>query len=261
MKLCMMMAVPRPKPSSESRKARAFTLVELLIVMAIIAVLAALLLPALAGGKAQAHAAGCRSRLRQIGQAMTMYLSDSRHYPPLWDGVAQQLCFEKLYPYYPLRWTNSAWHCPTYLAEGGLVFANSASSYSYNWRGTDLGWRGRPFGPLTNNLGLGHLLRDQVLEPEVLAPSQMYVVPDARPIADTNHIFGEIKMVLSSYYETKELPPPHGQGYNILFGDGHVALVKRSDYLYPPRCARHWNRDNQPHPETWPLPMDWAVRN
>jgi prepilin-type processing-associated H-X9-DG protein len=243
-------------------------LVELLIVIAIIAVLAALLLPALAGGKAQAQATGCRSRLRQIGQAMTMYLSDSRHYPPLWDGEAQQLCFEKLYPYYPLRWTNAAWHCPTYLAEGGSVLFTKEhyveTSYSYNWRGTDLGWRGRPFGPLTHNLGLGHLLKDQVLEPEVLAPSQMYVVPDARPIveAETNgRIFGEIKMVLSIYYEAKELPPPHGQGYNILFGDGHAPLVKRSDYLYPPRSARHWNRDNQPHPETWPPANQWAVQN
>jgi prepilin-type N-terminal cleavage/methylation domain-containing protein/prepilin-type processing-associated H-X9-DG protein len=269
MKLRMKMAVPRRKRSAGSRNARAFTLVELLVVSAIIAVLAALLLPALAGGKAQAQAAGCRSRLRQIGQAMTMYLSDSRHYPPLWDANAGQMCFDKLYPYYPLRWTNIAWHCPTYLAEGGLVFVHRSdlggggpgSSYAYNWRGTDLGWRGRPFGPLTHNLGLGHLLKDQVLEPEVLAPSQMYVVPDVRPIAETNGVFGEIKMVLGSYYELKELPPPHGQGYNILFGDGHVTLVKRSDYLYPPRSARHWNRDNQPHPETWPPANQWAVQN
>ncbi|MGO8698757.1 MAG: prepilin-type N-terminal cleavage/methylation domain-containing protein [Limisphaerales bacterium] len=246
-----------------------FTLVELLFVIAIIAVLASLLLPALAGGRAQAQAIGCRNRLRQIGQAMTMYLSDSRHYPPLWDGDARQgqLCFEKLYPYYPLRWTNAAWHCPTYLAEGGSVIANSGSSYSYNWRGTDLGWRGRPFGPLTNNLGLGHLLKDQVLEPEVLAPSQMYAVPDSRPVAFTNLTYGEvnvtygeIKMVIGSYNELKELPPPHAQGYNILFCDGHVALVKRSDYPYPPRSARHWNRDNQPHPETWAPVNQWAVR-
>ena len=83
-----------------SSAARAFSLVELLVVIAIIAILAALLLPALSGGGAHARASGCRNRLRQIGQAMTMYLSDSRHYPPLWDEDADQLCFEKLYPYY-----------------------------------------------------------------------------------------------------------------------------------------------------------------
>jgi hypothetical protein len=27
--------------------------------------------------------------------------------------------------------------------------------------------------------------------------------------------------------------------------------VKRSDYLFPPRTARNWNRDNQPHEEVW----------
>jgi len=35
--------------------------------------------------------------------------------------------------------------------------------------------------------------------------------------------------------------------------------VPRSDYLYPPRSARHWNRDNKPHPETWIFPF--AVAN
>jgi hypothetical protein len=47
-----------------------------LAVIAIIAVLAALLLSALSRGKAQVQASGCRNHLRQIGQAMTMYLSD-----------------------------------------------------------------------------------------------------------------------------------------------------------------------------------------
>jgi hypothetical protein len=37
---------------------------------------------------------------------------------------------------------------------------------------------------------------------------------------------------------------------NMLFCDGHVALLKRSDYWYPPRSASNWNSDHQPHPET-----------
>jgi len=55
-----------------------------------------------------------------------------------------------------------------------------------------------------------------------------------------------------------ETAPPHSQGYNILFGDEHVSLVKRSDYLYPPRTAHNWNRDNQPHAELWAPKNQWA---
>lgn len=61
---------PRPNPG--------FTLMELLVVIAIGAVLMALLLPALAHGKAQTQSASCKSRLRQIGLALNMYVSDSR---------------------------------------------------------------------------------------------------------------------------------------------------------------------------------------
>lgn len=245
------------------RTGTGFTLVELLVVIAIIAILAALLLPALAKARGKAQSTACQNLLRQTGLGLQMYVQDNGYYPPLAERGTPTLCFDRLYPYYPVSWTNAAWNCPTYLAQGGvvsrdLVINNSIGiGYCYNWMGTGTGFPGGSGAP--TSLGLGLLPKYSKQELQVRGPSEMYAVADARSQIHKQGIIGGIKMSL--WELDKETPPPHAQGYNILFCDGHVAFVKRTDYLYPPRSAANWNYDGQPHPETW-APMNlWPVQN
>jgi len=77
-------------PSHSSSRNKAFTLIELLTVIAIIGVLAAILIPTIGKIRQSANRASCASNLRQIGIALSSYIADHKGRLPGYDSIPWQ---------------------------------------------------------------------------------------------------------------------------------------------------------------------------
>ena len=82
------------------KKAEGFTLVELLVVIAVIAILAALLLPVLSAAKHKAQRTTCINNLRQINLGVLMYCDDSHDATPSSGSTASSTVFPPLFSGY-----------------------------------------------------------------------------------------------------------------------------------------------------------------
>ena len=69
------------KDDRRAENQRGFTLIELMIVVAIIAILAGILIPNFVNARSQAQTAACESNLRSIATAMELYYADNQVYP------------------------------------------------------------------------------------------------------------------------------------------------------------------------------------
>lgn len=109
-------------------RTRAFTLVELLVVIGIIALLISILLPALSSAREQASKVNCLSNLRQLGMAAIMYANEhkgtlptrrlSAAWPPqvwFWEGWGsdERELWMGYLPNYSVERGSPSFYCPS----------------------------------------------------------------------------------------------------------------------------------------------------
>jgi len=137
------------KPSSRY----GFTLIELMVVVAIIALLIAMLLPSLSAARAHAKTVSCSANLHQVSLAMANYLYVSKGtypvsyaYPENADGQWNPKTQSKNHPYGYMHWSNylydsgqvsdKAFQCPMY-ENGGAPRTNPGPELS-DWEATQI---------------------------------------------------------------------------------------------------------------------------
>lgn len=197
-------------------KARAFTLIELLIVIAIIAILAAILFPVFASAREKARQSSCASNEKQIGLAYLQYAQDNDEmvcYSRGWSGY--------MYPYVQSK---QVFLCPDDVAKNGY---NPTISYMINnfvsWD-TVYGHTSKWTAPaLTVLVGecQGVYTTDVFKLPNTDSPNLLGDVFAPNPTFGCGAMGVPVGVTFNSYYQCTQTGR-HNGGSNVLLLDGHV---------------------------------------
>ena len=190
--------------------AGAFTLIELLLVISIIAVLCALLLPSLKTARDSAKRMVCANQEKQIALSLGLYSSDYNGYlPASYDG--SKIWVRYLEPY-GIAYQKTAVHCPAILASCDSCWGSGMQlNYAYSHCDNEP----VPYMKLaTGSVSL-------------YPPNNTFLLVDSVEIKSNGT--ATYRVIDGGASSTTVFPYPHKDGVNILWLDLHVNWLRRQD--------------------------------
>ncbi len=209
------------------KKRAAFTLVELLTVIAIIGVLAGILIPVGSKARASAHLAECTSNLRQVGVAINLYATDNRGTFPgaLYTGQGPRFrstdvgsLAQTLDRYLPSSTPTNVvgakmqecLKCPAWEGQ-----TRDVTSTSYQLNVAPTGWGVSPFGRIQNDITINPPMKLNQINSFDLARTWMMI--------DADEEWANQVTPRPSWSTRVPEKPVHGGIRNVLYYDLRVA--------------------------------------
>ena len=204
---------------------RAFTLTDLLVVMATLAILAAVMLPALARSGDNGMRMGCLNNLRQLGTAQNMYAVENQDYMPWpnWDGGSGG------WPGMPAGWA--------YGNQGNCNLPNDLHAAIPGFAATDVSWAVRRVANLKTGVYWQYLQNPDVF----ICPVFAAVVVGTHNYVRGTYNWQGFNFKLSSYVMNGASAFFPAQGRNNLY---QYRTCKVSQ-IWSPSCIILWEPDGR----------------